>query len=104
MGPVPFAVVLPVGQGLRPLLRVLVCPDVGPLAQGLLDEAFDLAAGLQPVGSGELVSDAQRLAGSGESARAKRSAVVGEQPLNAHTQSGAALTCHRISQESQGLW
>src|ERR1700676_2251640 len=47
-------------------LRVEVVANVGPLAQGGLDEAFGLAIGARSVGTGESVLDAELEAGSAE--------------------------------------
>jgi len=58
---VPVVVMLPAGQGVGAMGRVLVRPAVGPLSQGGLDEAFGLAVGLRSVGSSELVLDASAL-------------------------------------------
>ena len=60
-------------------LRVEVVANVGPLAQGSLDEAFGLAVGARSVGTGESVLDAELEAGSAELSGAIAGAVVGEQ-------------------------
>ena len=53
--------------------------NVGPLAQGGLDEAFGFAVGAGSVGTGEAVLDAELEAGSAEVARAIARAVVSKQ-------------------------
>src|ERR1041385_5802447 len=53
--------------------------NVGPLAQGGLDEAFGLAVGAGSVGTGKAVLDAELKAGGAELAGAIAGAVVGEQ-------------------------
>src|SRR6266567_4851586 len=53
--------------------------DVGPLAQGGLDEAFRLAIGAGSVRTGEAVRDAELEAGGTEVSGAIAGAVVGEQ-------------------------
>src|SRR5579863_3465428 len=60
-------------------LRVEVMANVGPLAQGGLDEAFRLAIGAGSVGTGEAVLDAELEAGGAEVSGAIAGAVVGEQ-------------------------
>ena len=47
--------------------RVEVMANIGPLAQGGLNEAFGLAVGAGSVGAGEAVLDAELKAGRGES-------------------------------------
>src|SRR5713226_5350953 len=56
--------------------------NVGPLAQGGLDEAFCLAVGARRVRAGEAVLDAELEASSAEVAGAIAGAVVGEQSAN----------------------
>jgi len=58
---------------------VEVVANVGPLAQGGLDETFGLAVGARSVGTGEAVLDAELEAGSAEVLGAIAGAVVGEQ-------------------------
>jgi hypothetical protein len=53
--------------------------NVGPLAQGGLDEAFGLAVGARSVRAGEAVLDAELEAGSAEVSGAIARTVVGEQ-------------------------
>jgi hypothetical protein len=60
-------------------LRVEVMANVGPLAQGGLDEALGLAVGAGSVGTGEAVLDAELEAGGAELSGAIAGAVVGEQ-------------------------
>jgi len=60
-------------------LRVEVVANVGPLAQGGLNEAFGLAVGARSVRTGEAVLDAELEAGGAEVAGAIAGAVVGEQ-------------------------
>ena len=49
----------PRGEMLIAFLRVEVVANVGPLAQGGLDEAFGLAVGAGSIGAGEAVLDAE---------------------------------------------
>jgi hypothetical protein len=51
--------------------------NVGPLAQGGLDEAFGLAVGARGVGAGEAALDAELEAGGAELSGAIAGAVVG---------------------------
>src|ERR1700747_843731 len=60
-------------------LRVEVMANIGPLAQGGLNEALGLAVGAGSVGKGEAVLDAELEAGGAEVAGAVAGAVVGEQ-------------------------
>ena len=53
--------------------------NVGPLAQGGLDEAFRLAVGARSVRTGEAVPDAELEAGGAEVSGAIAGAIVGEQ-------------------------
>jgi hypothetical protein len=59
--------------------------NVGPLAQGGLDEAFGLAVGAGSVRTGEAVLDAELEAGGAELAGAIAGAVVGEQAADGDT-------------------
>ena len=59
-----------------------VMANVGPLAQGGLDEAFGLAVGAGSVRTGEAVLDAELEAGGAEVSRAIAGAIVGEQAAN----------------------
>ena len=63
-------------------LRVYVMADVGPFAQGGLNEAFRLAVGARSVGAGEAVLDAKLEAGGAKLSGAIAGAVVGEQAAN----------------------
>src|ERR1700676_3540947 len=63
-------------------LRVYVMANVGPLAQGSLNEAFRLAVGARSVGTGEAVLNAELEAGGAELSGAIAGAVVGEQAAN----------------------
>ena|SRR5579884_209646 len=63
-------------------LGVEVMANVGPLAQGSLNEAFGLAIGAGSVGTGEAVLDAELEASGAEVAGAVAGAVVGEQAAN----------------------
>src|SRR6266851_4576651 len=60
-------------------LRVEVMANIGPLAQGGLNEALGLAVGAGSVGTGEAVLDAELEAGGAEVAGTIAGAVVGEQ-------------------------
>ncbi len=63
-------------------LGVEVMANVGPFAQGGLDEAFGLAVGAGSVGTGEAVLDAELEAGGAELSGAIAGAIVGEQAAN----------------------
>ena len=64
---------------------------VGPLAQRRLDEAFSLAISLRPVGSGELLGDAQFQAGCAEQRRSEGHAVIAQHALDGHTDAGEVV-------------
>ena len=61
---------------------VEVMANVGPLAQGGLDEAFGLAVSLGSVRAGEAVLDAELEAGGAEVSGAIAGAIVSEQAAN----------------------
>jgi hypothetical protein len=63
-------------------LGVEVMANVGPLAQGGLDEALGLAVGARSVRTSEAVLDAELEAGGAELSGAIAGAVVGEQAAN----------------------
>ena len=63
-------------------VRVEVVANVGPLAQGSLNETFGLAVGAGSVRAGEAVLDAELEAGDAKVAGAVAGAVVGEQAAN----------------------
>ena len=69
-------------------LGVEVVANIGPLAQGSLDEAFGLAVGARSVGAGEAVLDAELEAGGAEVAGAIAGAVVGEQAADGDAMPG----------------
>lgn len=60
----------------------VVGAGVGPFAGEGLDEAFGFAIGLGTIGFGELVSEAEFLAGGGEELGAVGGAAIGEDALN----------------------
>src|SRR5258707_10669324 len=62
--------------------RVEVVANVGPFAQGGLDEAFRFAIGAGSVRAGEAVLDTELEAGGAELSGAIAGAVVGEQAAN----------------------
>jgi hypothetical protein len=70
MGAVEVVMLQPRGERLVAFVRVEVMANVGPLAQGGLNEAFGLAVGARSVGTGEAVLDAELEAGGAEVARA----------------------------------
>lgn len=76
------------------VVRGVIRAGVGPLAGEGLDEAFGLAVGLRAIGTGEEMTEAQRLAGGGEEFGAIGGALVGEDGLD-----GDAVSLI----ESQGL-
>ena len=82
----PVVVMDPGVESVRALAGVLIGEAVSPFAQGGLDEALGLTVGLGPVGSGELVLQAQLLASLGKVLGAEGRPVVGEQAANAHAQ------------------
>ena len=83
---VPVVEVIPDGQGRSTFVGVLICAAVGPFAQGRLDEAFGLAVGLRPIGTGELLRNAQSQASLAEGGGVERRAVVHNEPLDRHAQ------------------
>ena len=100
MGAMVVAVVKPaIPPGLA-LLGVMVSKTVRPFAQGALDEALGLAMGLWAIGTGELVTDAQALAGRAEVPRTKGAAVVGQETTHRDAQAG--VVGYGVLQESHG--
>jgi len=79
MRTVEVVVLEPGRELLISFFRVEVVANVGPLAQGGLNEAFGLAVGARRVGTGESVLDAELEAGGAELAGAIAGAVVGKQ-------------------------
>jgi len=79
MGAAEVVMLEPGGELLIAFFRVEVMANVGPLAQGGLDEAFGLAVGARGVRPGEAVLDAELEAGGAELPGAIAGAVVGEQ-------------------------
>jgi hypothetical protein len=63
-------------------LGVEIGANLGPLAEGGLNEAFGLAVGARGIGTGEAVLDAELEAGGAEVAGAIARAVVGEQAVD----------------------
>ncbi len=78
MRPVEVVVLEPRRELLVAFLRVEVVANVGPLAQGSLDEAFCLTVGARGVGTSEAVLDAEFEASSAEVAGTIAGSVVGE--------------------------
>ncbi len=74
-------------------LGVEVVANVGPLAQGGLNEAFGLAVGAWRVRTGETVLDAELEAGGVEVAGAIAGAVVGEQAADGDAVLGVEGDC-----------
>src|SRR5512134_767092 len=70
VGTVPVVVMEPEGQRAAPLVGVAVQARIGPLEQGGLDEALDLAVGPRGIGPGEEMAQAEPLTGRAEAARA----------------------------------
>ena len=99
---VPVVVMVPAVERLGTFAGVLIGEAISPLAQRRLDEPFGFAIGLRTVRARESVSDAQRLARSGEVLGAERRTVVGEQP--AHRDTKACVVGHRVVQELHRLW
>jgi hypothetical protein len=79
MRPVEVVMFEPRRELLIAFLRVEVMANIGPLAQGGLDEAFRLAVGARSVGTGEAVLDTELEAGGAELVGAIAGTVVGEQ-------------------------
>ncbi len=82
MRPVEVVVLLPRRELLIAFLGVEVVANVGPLAQGGLNETFGLAVGARGVGACEAVLDAELEAGGTEVAGAIAGTVVGKQAAN----------------------
>jgi hypothetical protein len=82
MGAVEVVVVEPRGELLVAFFGVGVVANVSPLAKSGLDEAFGFAVGAWRVGAGEVVADAEFLAGGAKAAGAVAGSVVGEQAAN----------------------
>ena len=74
--------------------------DVGPLAQGGLNEAFGLAVGARGVRAGEVVADAEFGASMVEQVGAVAVSVVGEQAANEDAVLG--IESHGGAQEGNG--
>ena len=79
MRTVEVVVLEPWGEMLIAFFGVEVMANVGPLAQGGLDEAFGFAIGARSVRTSEAVLDSELEAGGAELAGAIAGAVVGEQ-------------------------
>jgi len=92
----------PGGELLIAFLGVEVVANIGPLAQGGLNEAFGLAVGAWSVRAGEAVVDAELEAGGAELAGAIAGAVVGEQAADGDTVLG--VEGDGGVQESDGGW
>jgi len=74
--------------------------NVGPFAQGGLDEAFRLAVGAGSVGTGEAVLDAELEASGAELSGTIAGAVVGEQAADGDTVLG--VEGNRVAQKGDG--
>lgn len=79
MRTVEVVVLEPWGEMLIAFFGVEVMANVGPLAQGSLDEAFGLAVSAWSVRTSEAVLDSELQAGGAKVSGAIAGAVVGEQ-------------------------
>ena len=93
MGTVEVVMLQPGQEMLIAFVGVEVMANVGPLAQGGLNEAFGLAVGARSVGAGEAVLDAELEAGGAEVAGTIAGTVVGEQAANGDAVQGVEGEC-----------
>jgi len=102
VGTMPVALVDPGVESCGALLRVSVGEAVTPLGQGRLDEAFSLAVGLRPIGTGQALCDVQAAAGSPELSLTDGRTVVG--PCGPDPHAGRAMVGNRVVQALHRTW
>src|SRR5690348_1773334 len=96
----PVVVMRPAIEHGGALPRVVVRDAICPFAQGRLNEPLGLTVGLGPVGTCEVVAQAELVASRSEAPGMKGGAVVGQQPAYRDAESGEVFD--RGAQERLG--